>query len=315
MFQDSFDDKQLTDGDFKLFRDYVHDTCGIYFEDNKMYLMQSRLSRRLNDLGIKSFRDYYYHVKFDNSRQEFNNLINIITTNETSFFRNEPQMESFANDILPLVINEKKKNNDKTLKIWSAGCSTGEEPYTLAIVLIEKLKSTNFPEVKIFANDISQKVLQTARKGVYHESRLSNVKPEIVKKYFTKESNNYIVKQEIKNLINYSQMNLNDNNQFILHQNMDFVFCRNVMIYFSQEAKKRLVRNFYEIMNPGGYLYLGHSESLHGISKAFKLKFYNNCLTYQKDIHTPVKKDLLKNLEILIQNQNNELSNNILIEK
>lgn len=288
MFQDIIDEKQLTDGDFKLFRDYVHENCGIYFEDNKMYLMQNRLSRRLNELGIKSFRDYYYHVKYDNSRQEFNNLINIITTNETSFFRNEPQLESFVNDILPKVINEKRHEKNKTLKIWSAGCSSGEEPYTLAMVLVEKLKSTNFLDIQIFANDISQKVLQTARQGIYNENRLNNVKPELLKRYFYRDGQNYKINQDIKRLINFSQMNLNDKNQFILLQNMDFVFCRNVMIYFSNESKKKLVRNFYNILKPGGYLYLGHSETLHGISKAFKLKFYNNCLTYQKEKHTPV---------------------------
>jgi chemotaxis protein methyltransferase CheR len=294
MFQDIIDDKQLTDGDFKLFRDYVHENCGIYFEDNKMYLMQNRLSHRLNELGIKSFRDYYYHVKYDNSRQEFNNLINLITTNETSFFRNEPQLESFTNDILPLVIKEKMNDKSKTLKIWSAGCSSGEEPYTLAMVLVEKLKSTNFLDIQIFANDISRKVLQTARQGEYHENRLSNVKPEIIKKYFSRNGQNYKVNQDIKKLINFSQMNLNDHNQFVLLQDMDFVFCRNVMIYFSRESKKKLVRNFYDIMKPGGYLYLGHSETLHGISKAFKLKFYNNCLTYQKEKHFSAKTNLRK---------------------
>jgi chemotaxis protein methyltransferase CheR len=292
MFQDIIDEKQLTDGDFKLFRDYVHENCGIYFEDNKMYLMQNRLSRRLNELGIKSFRDYYYYVKYDNSRQEFNNLINIITTNETSFFRNEPQLESFANDILPKVIREKRNEKNKTLKIWSAGCSSGEEPYTLAMVLIEKLKSTNFLDIQIFANDISQKVLQTARQGIYSENRVINVKPDFRKRYFSNDGGNYKVNQDIKRLINFSQMNLNDQSQFVLLQNMDFVFCRNVMIYFSDESKKKLVRNFYNILKPGGYLYLGHSETLHGISKSFKLKFYNNCLTYQKEKHTPINSSL-----------------------
>lgn len=307
MFQDITDDKQLTDGDFKLFRDYVHENCGIYFEDNKMYLMQNRLSRRLNELGIKSFRDYYYHVKYDNSRQEFNNLINIITTNETSFFRNEQQLDSFSNVILPKVINDKRKEKNNTIKIWSAGCSSGEEPYTLAMLLVEKLKSVNYLDIQIFANDISQRVLHSARQGLYPRSRMENVRPDILKKYFSYDGQNYKVNPDIKRLINFSQMNLNDQNQFVLLQNMDFVFCRNVMIYFSEDSKKRLVRNFYNILKPGGYLFLGHSESLHGISKSFKLKFYNNCLSYQKEKHAAVNSNIKQDSYETIQAQKTDV--------
>lgn len=291
MFLDNIDHIQLTDGDFKLFRDYIHENCGIYFEDNKMYLLQNRLSRRLTELGIKSFRDYYYHVKYDNSRQEFYNLMNIVTTNETSFFRNETQLDSFADFILPKVIDEKRIEGHKTLKLWSAGCSTGDEPYSLAIILLDKLKSSNYFDIQIYANDINQKVLKSAREGKYHKSRLVNVNNEYLKRYFTFDGENYQVCKEIKNLVKFTQMNLNDHNQFVLIHNMDFIFCRNVMIYFSSEAKKKLIRNFYDTLNPGGYLFLGLSESLHGISKAFKLKFYNNCLTYQKEKHVRINLD------------------------
>ena len=275
---------EMTKEEFIMIRDFIHEKCGIFFAENKTYLVKNRLIKRMKDLGINSYRDYFYHVKYDTSQKEFTALVGLITTNETSFFRNEPQLLSFSEEVLPKIIKEKdNERGPKKIKIWSAGCSTGEEPYTLAIILKEKIKDFANWKIEIIANDISEPVLQKARKGVYSGITLRNMKSDILKKYFTKQNEDYKVNQEIKSMVNFSHMNLNDPRRITMSSNFDTVFCRDVMIYFSEEIKKQLVRGFFNSLRPGGYFYIGHSETLHGISKAFKLVYLKNALVYNKE--------------------------------
>lgn len=278
-------DIQMSLDDFKLIRDFIHEKSGMYFAENKMYLVKNRLQKRMAELDIKTVRDYFYHVKYDVSLKEFNRLMVLVTTNETSFFRNEPQLLSFSDEVLPQMIDEKMKiRGPKTIKIWSAGCSTGEEPYTLAIILLERLGSMAGWTVEIIANDISEQVLQNARKGEYSGITLRNIKPNVLERYFVKADEKYRVRPEVKSLVKFSHLNLNDPRKISMMSNMDAVFCRNVMIYFSDEVKKQLVRGFFNSLRPGGYFYIGHSETLHGISKAFKLVYFKNALVYRKDV-------------------------------
>lgn len=271
--------------EFAMIRDFIHERSGIYFADNKAYLIRNRLARRMADLDMKSVRDYFYHVKYDVTMNEFNRLMELITTNETSFFRNEPQLTAFADEVLPLILKRKQEQRGpKSLRIWSAGCSTGEEPYTLAIILLERMKTLAGWSVEIVANDISEQVLQTARRGEYAGLTLRNIRPEILTRYFLRRGDKYCVKPEVKALVKFSHMNLNDPRKISLMTNMDVIFCRNVMIYFSMEVKKQLVRGFYSALNPGGYLFIGHSETLHNISKAFRLVYFTNALVYQKSV-------------------------------
>jgi chemotaxis protein methyltransferase CheR len=277
-------DIQMSPEEFAMIRDYIHEQSGIFFGENKMYLVKNRLAKRMADLEIKSVRDYFYHVKYDSSLKEFNKLMDLITTNETSFFRNEPQLLSFSREVLPLMIKEKQENREsKTIRLWSAGCSTGEEPYTLAMILLEKVVPATGWKLEIIASDISEAVLHRARTGEYSGITLRNIKPEFLVRYFTRDGDRYQVKPELKALIKFSQLNLNDERKVSTLGNLDAVFCRNVMIYFSDEVKKRVVRGFYNDMRPGGYFYIGHSETLHGISKAFKLVYFKNALVYQKE--------------------------------
>ncbi len=281
---------ELTVEDFTMIRDFIHERSGIYFAENKMYLVKNRLLKRMADLDIKTYRDYFYHIKYDTSQREFNAMMNIITTNETSFFRNEPQLLSFSDEILPLLFQRGAENGNKTIRIWSAGCSTGEEPYTLAIILLEKMQRHVGWKTEIIANDISEQALQRARRGEYRGVTLRAVKPSILERYFTKVEDIYQVKPEVKALVSYSHINLNDPRKLSLNCGFDVVFCRNVMIYFSDDVRKQLVRGFYNCLQPGGYLYIGHSETLHGISRAFKLAYFKNALVYQKEeVDTAVK--------------------------
>lgn len=277
-------DPELSKMEFDLFREFIHEKAGIHFADNKMYLLKNRLAKRMQDIGIKSYKDYFYRVKYDVTMKEFNQLMNLVTTNETSFFRNPPQLKSFSDEALSQVVQEKLSGKGtKTLKIWSAGCSTGEEPYTLAILVLEHLKSTIGWNVEIIACDISEGVLAAARRGVYNEVTLRTTPPNIKERYFTQNDGKYHIIPEVKKLVRFGHLNLNDSRKLSIYSDMDFVFCRNVMIYFSDEVKKQIIRGFYNALKPGGYLYIGHSESLHGISKAFKLVYFKSALVYHKE--------------------------------
>ena len=276
-------DQELTTEDFVMIRDFIHERSGMFFAENKMYLVKNRLLKRMADLDIRSYRDYFYHVKYDTTQREFNALMNLVTTNETSFYRNEPQLLSFSDEVLPLVIKNGAESGRKSIRIWSAGCSTGEEPYTLAMMILERTRHLNGWKIEIAANDISEQVLQRARRGEYRGNTLRAVKPALLARYFTKAGEYYQVNPEVKALVSFSHINLNDPKKLSLCSGYDVVFCRNVMIYFSDECKRQLVRSFYSSLQSGGYLYIGHSETLHGISKAFKLVYFKNALVYQKE--------------------------------
>jgi chemotaxis protein methyltransferase CheR len=288
MISDVDKSMKMTQEEFVMIRDFIHEKAGIFFAENKMYLVQNRLEKRMAELAMKSVRDYFYHVKYDVSQKEFNRLMVLMTTNETSFFRNEPQLLCFSDEVLPLLVEQKiQAGGPRRIKIWSAGCSTGEEPYTLAILILERLKSLAGWNVEIIANDISEDVLQKARKGEYSGITLRNVKPDILSRYYKKNGDNYTVTPEVKAMVKFSQINLNEPRKLSFMSNMDAVFCRNVMIYFSDDVKKQIVRGFFNALAPGGYFYIGHSETLHGISKAFKLVYFKNALVYQKDAGQP----------------------------
>lgn len=288
---------ECTQEDFVVIRDFIHEKSGIYFSENKMYLVRNRLTRRLQELQMKSLRDYFYHVKYDTSMREFQQLMNLITTNETSFFRNEPQLVSFAQEALPQLLDQRIRNKEtKILKVWSAGCSTGEEPYTLAIQLLEAFRTRPGWSCEIIANDISEDVLAKARVGEYSGITLRNIPQDLIARYFTKTADGVKVNQDVKSLVKFSHLNLNEPRKLALFSGMDVIFCRNVMIYFSEEVKKQIVRGFYAALRPGGYFYIGHSESMHGISKSFKLVYFKNALVYQKEANEPVATSLTSTL-------------------
>jgi len=277
-------DLQMSTEEFVMIRDFIHERSGMFFAENKMYLIKNRLQKRMEQLDIKTVRDYFYLVKYDASQKEFNMLMDLVTTNETSFFRNEPQLASFAQEVLPAMLRDKDKANQKSLRIWSAGCSTGEEPYTIAMQVLLALHGVvNGWNIEVIANDISEDVLQKARRGEYSGLTLRNVRPDLLGKYFTKVDDIYRVNPDVKALVKFSHLNLNDPRKASFMNNFDIIFCRNVMIYFSDEVKRQLTRTFFNSLRPGGYLYIGHSETLHGISKAFKLVYLKNALVYQKE--------------------------------
>ncbi|GAB6177978.1 protein-glutamate O-methyltransferase CheR [Desulfobaculum senezii] len=270
--------------EFKQLRDFIYDKCGIYIADNRKYLLENRLRNRLKHLNLKSFGEYYYYLQYDaQKRQELSKLFEVVTTNETSFFRNPPQLKVFQENVLKEILDEQRKKGTKKLRIWSAGCSTGEEPYTMAIQLHETLRSEiSSWDIRITANDLSDAVLASARRGVYTEYALRTTPKEIIPKYFDEEDGKFKVKPELKKLITFGQINLSDRMQLKRVERSHIVFCRNVIIYFDDAMKKNVISSFYDNLLPGGFLLIGHSESLHNITRAFKPMHYTGAIVYKK---------------------------------
>lgn len=274
----------ITDEEFLLLRDFIYQQCGIFIAENRKYLVENRLSNRLKDLNLKSYNEYYNYLRFDNNRaKELTRLFEVVTTNETSFFRNPPQLEVFQRVVLQEAIDQCRKTGQKRLRIWSAGCSTGEEPYTLAIILNEVLRTEiSTWDIKITANDLSEAVLAAARQGLYSEYALRTTPPEMVARYFKKDGNVYKIDPSLKRLVSFGQINLSDREQLKRVEKSQIVFCRNVIIYFDDEMKRKVINAFYDNLMPGGVLIIGHSESLHNISRAFQLEHHKGTILYRK---------------------------------
>jgi len=273
----------LDKNNFNLFRDFIFELTGIHFEDNKQYLLERRLQRRMESLGCTSIKDYYYLLKADSRGNEVANLINTVTTNETYFFRNLSQIKLLGEELLPAMIKEKRAANNYELKLWSAACSTGEEPYTLAINVLENLPDIEKWNVQILANDINREVLNQARKAVYGERAVKDVHEYYLRKYFISKNGTFEVTNEVKKLVRFFYMNFVDEKAMRSISNVDIIFCRNVLIYFNDESRKKTVDLLYDAMRKGGYIFLGHSESMSRISTAFKPVKFNNGIIYKKE--------------------------------
>ncbi|WP_462323613.1 CheR family methyltransferase [Desulfoplanes sp.] len=279
--------KQITirDEEFFLLRDFIYDKCGIFVADNRKYLLENRLLNRIKALGLKNYGEYYYYLKYDRGASaELSSLYRVVTTNETSFYRNPPQLKILENGLLQSLKSLEEKNGSRELHILSAGCSTGEEPYTLAMIIREVFgpRLSSF-RVSITAGDLSEGVLASARRGEYSEYALRTTPAHIVDKYFSRISGGrYRVNDEIKKMVSYRQVNLKDRWNLRTLQRSQIVFCRNVLIYFDDPMKKQVISCFYDNLLPGGYLFIGHSESLHNITPAFTPKHHPGAIVYQK---------------------------------
>jgi chemotaxis protein methyltransferase CheR len=272
----------LPDDVFRLLRDFIHDYCGIFFDNGSKFLLERRLNRRLEQHRLKSFEEYYHYLRYDRRREEeITILVDNLTTNETYFFREGAQLKAFSEEILPEI--RVKNAARKSLRIWSAGCSTGEEPYTIAILLLESGDWWRDWQVDVMGSDINQRVLHTARKGVYKKGSHRVTTPEMLAKYFIDEGKgDYRIIDPVRRLVSFSYVNLLDPFKTSLIRDLDIIFCRNVIIYFDREAKKKVIETFYEKLRESGHLLLGHSESLINISTAFTLRTLKNDMVYQK---------------------------------
>jgi chemotaxis protein methyltransferase CheR len=275
---------KMSSDEFRLLRDFVYQHCGLNFTEDSKYLLEKRLGRRLQQHNLKTFKDYYYFLRYNpNKDQELSEVIDQLTTNETYFFREDFQLKAFVEDILPEIRKRKEKEGKKTLRIWSAGCSSGEEPYTLAMLLLDQpwVKSWH---VEVIGTDISQRVLHMAREGVYGEASFRSTNPLQKLQFFTEIEGKSRIKNEVRNLVSISYQNLFDTTRIGLLGKMDAIFCRNVIIYFDKAGKKSVIENFLQRLVPEGFLMLGHSESLINLSTSFQLRHFQHDMVYQKPV-------------------------------
>ena len=271
--------------DFATIRDEVYRQLGLYFEDSKVYFIQKRLEKRMETLGVESFADYAFLLRFgDKSGKEMQALANLVTTNETYMFREFEQLQAFADHCLPMILKPREAANDRKLRIWSAGCSSGEEPYTLAIILKEVMHDFRMWDIKIKATDIDQVRLEMARRAVYDERSVKEIPPEYFDRHVTRLPAGYFgIKPETAKLVELEHLNLSDRMAMRAMRQFDFIFCRNVLIYFDDASRKAVVDHFYNALKPGGFIFLGHSESIGRISTAFKLLRVGEHLVYRKE--------------------------------
>ena len=265
----------LADSDFELYRKLIYDESGIHFSATNRSILESRLRERLRENKLQTPQEYYAILVKD--KEELKVLLDSVTTNLTRFFRNQAHFDAIEHYVVPALL--KMRQAERTIRVWSAGCSTGEEPYTIALLLKELLPAGW--KAEITASDISLKSLMVGKEGFYPETRIQGIPEPYLPKYFEKRGNGYQVKDEIKGTIRFDYHNLkNDSGQ----RNLDVVFCRNVLIYFDEAAQKATIERFWEAMAPKSFLFIGHSESLFGMNTKFEFVKTDWACFYKKDI-------------------------------
>ena len=278
-------DLKLSDSSFEKFREIIYTSCGIYFQDNKKYLLESRLLKRINHLGMESYEEYFDYLKYNRkSEDEKKYLFEAITINETFFFRNPPQLDALVTTVVPELIAAKRKTGRAKLRIWSAAASSGEEAYSIGITIADLLKP-KYPdlEVEIIGTDINQTVIEAAKSGLFKEYSVRNTPGYYLKKYFKQKGNAFEIDPAVKKNVSFKLLNLYDDYAMRSMVNFDIIFCANVLIYFDMKAKVKVVSNLYNALNKGGYLFIGYAETLHMISKAFTIVSFPKTIGYKKE--------------------------------
>lgn len=267
--------------EFRLLRDLINRFCGIAFQDDALFTVERRLRDRVLALGLSDFGQYYQYLRYHpEARGEIERAVDLLTTNETYFFREDYQLKAFRSEVLPLLREQPAIAASKRLTLWSAGCSTGEEAYTMAILVAESGLFDGW-DVRIFGNDISKRVIGVARKGVYGPSSFRAMPPEYAR-YFMETGEGRQVIGPIRSMCHFGHLNLLEGHRAAIVGRVDAVFCRNVLIYFDATSRQKVIDTFYERLGPGGYLLLGHSESLLNVSTAFELVHLSTDLVYRR---------------------------------
>ncbi len=271
---------ELTMATFVDIRNLIQRHSGIYFPDNKKGVLQNRLAQRLRERNCPSFDEYCHLLKFDAWRdKELSAVFDLVTTRETYFYRDQPQLRAFMTVIIPAVMQANSASC--RLRIWSAACSTGDEPYTLALMLMEEPALAKW-QIEIRASDISEGSLYLARRRIYGQYAIRHVPERVLKKYFVVDGDQYTVSPKVNEVVRFTHLNLLDAARVRQVRGMDVIFCRNCLIYFDDKAKRKVVDLLYDCLNPGGYLVIGFSESLHAVSRAFRPISGNRSVVYQK---------------------------------
>ena len=273
---------KLTDSEFTRLQKIIYERSGIDFADSKRYVLESRLSRRLDELGLEDFDQYIQFLTMGPYQtDEFQEMFNRITINETSFFRNQPQLDVFENVVLPKLLEARAST--KRLRVWSAACSSGEEPYTLAMQIHRTLGVRQMDwHIEILGTDISQKVLDQAAKGVYSSFSFRSVDQSVIDRYFNQDGSSYVLDESIRSMVSFEKHNLKDTLKAKRHGMWDVIFCRNVMIYFDDDMKASCIKMFADQLADDGTLFIGHSETIRGFEDSLTSIDVPQAFAYRK---------------------------------
>lgn len=270
----------ISEEDFQRFKEFFYRKTGIWFDDKKRYFVDRRLVERIIATNSKGFRDYFIMLRFQKSGEEFQELINSMTVNESYFFREEYQLKCMVNSILPEITAEKHDN--RPIRIWSIPSSSGEEPYSIAIYLLEYWDGIDRWDVEIVSSDIDTNILEHAKRGIYSRRSVQRLPAEVLYKYFERMDGEYRIRDDIKEAIHFTRVNLIDPFETKSYRNFDIIFCRNLLIYFDDRSRRLAAENLYDAMKPGGYMFLGHTESISRISSLFRVCKFPDAIVYRK---------------------------------
>lgn len=272
---------KITEAEYGKFQEYFYRRTGMLFGDNKRYYVDKRLIDRITKSGASSFEQYFDSLRRRDASAEIEQLINLLTVNETYFYREFEQFDCLANGILPEVTAGKKKGD--RIRIWTMPCSTGEEPYSIAIYLLENWPQVDDYDIEIIASDIDTKVLRAAEAGLYETRSLHRLSRDLVKRYFEPAgSDGFRLIEAVRQSVRFTQVNASDAVAMRGYTNLDVIFCRNMLIYFDDKSRRQAVESFYDSLNPGGFICLGHAESMSRISSLFTIRKFPQAIVYQK---------------------------------
>jgi len=274
----------LSDSEFRMYCELLRGHCGLHFDEESRFLLEKRVARRIRELDLGSFAAYHYQLRSAGGDEEVAHLVDILTTNETYFFRERGQLQALVDEIVPdLLLKRRIGASQRPVSIWSAGCSSGEEPYSIVALAMEAGLEPG-RDLRVYASDISRPMLTKSRRGAYREASFRETSDELRGRYFTEKNGLFHIRDEVKQHVDFIHLNLMDESRIALLGAMDVVLCRNVIIYFDATTKRKVIQTFYDRLRPGGYLLLGHSESLINISSAFELSHLERDLVYRRPI-------------------------------
>ena len=271
----------ISDSEFERFRDYFYSKTGIYFDQKKRYFVDKRLVERMFETGHDTFRSYFTFLRFQPSSDELQSLVNLMTVNETYFLREEYQFKCLINSALGEILETKKR--DQPIRIWCIPCSTGEEAYSIALYLMEYWESLDQVDVELVASDINTEALTRCHDGIYGSRSVQYLPKHMLEKHFrTLPGGMFQVSSEIRSCISFCRVNLNENSNLRMFRGFDVIFCRNMLIYFDDSSRTNAAGALYDALNPGGFVFLGHSESMSRMSSMFRVRKFPEAIVYQK---------------------------------
>jgi chemotaxis protein methyltransferase CheR len=274
----------ISEEDFLKFKEFFYRKTGINFETSKRYFVDKRLVERIEATATGTFRAYFTFLRFQASGEELQHLTNVMTVNETYFLREDYQFQCLVDSILPEIVRQRK--SQEPIRIWCIPSSTGEEPYSIAMYLLEHWPGINKWDVEIVSSDIDTRVLRWARAGRYSERSVQKIPPQWLKKYFKPMGDEYQLADDVRQAVEFTRVNLSESADTARYRNFDVIFCRNLLIYFDDASRKAAADTFYEALNAGGYICLGHSESMSRMSSLFKVCKFPAAIVYRKGLES-----------------------------